>query len=147
MIGLTFMSDLKVRPLFATPTLKPTPPDMSLPRLFLAPRLFVEIGKRNFAISLIDSVHASAALRVQETFRFGAVRSRDAILLIGDGLALFIEQFDFNPVTCFFFGRTCRIRQGLSTGTRLNERNAGLRGSGQGHGSVAGIVFRDFRLG
>src|SRR5215469_15023662 len=78
-------------------------------QLLFAPRLFVQVRKRDFAISLIDSIHAGAAIRVQEPFRFGAVRSGDAILFISNRIALFIEQLDFNPMTGFLFGRTCRI--------------------------------------
>src|SRR5689334_11938592 len=77
--------------------------------LFFTPGLFVELGKCNFAISRIDSVHSGMALRIKIPFRFRPVRSGDAILLVRDGLASFVEQFDFYPVAGLGGGRTCRV--------------------------------------
>src|SRR5579859_5649033 len=80
--------------------------------LFLTPGLFVELGKCNFAISRIDSVHSGTALRIKITFRVRPVRSGDAILLVRDGLASFVEQFDLDPVAGLGGDRTCRTGQG-----------------------------------
>src|SRR5215469_8540057 len=89
-------------------------------QLLFAPRLFVQVRKRDFAISLIDSIHAGAAIRVQEPFRFGAVRSGDAILYVRLGFALLINEGDFNPKTGCQSERTRRKSEGLSTRARLN---------------------------
>jgi hypothetical protein len=77
--------------------------------LFFTPGLFVEFGKRDFAISRLDFFDASPALRIEKTFCFRPVRSGDAILLVRDGLASFVEQFDFYPVAGLGGGRTCRV--------------------------------------
>jgi hypothetical protein len=75
--------------------------------LFFAPRLFVNIGKRDFAIARIDAVDSRLTLPIEITLGGGTVRKLDLILLAGDGLAGFIEKFDFDPVTGWS-GRTCR---------------------------------------
>jgi hypothetical protein len=76
--------------------------------LFFAPRLFVNIGKRDFAIAGVDAVDSRLTLPIEITLRSGTVRKLDLVLLAGDGLAGgFIEEFDFDPVTSLG-GRTCR---------------------------------------
>jgi hypothetical protein len=75
--------------------------------LFFAPRLFVNIGKRDFAIARIDAIDSRLTLPIEIALRGGTVRKLDLVLLTGDGLAGFIEEFDFDPVTGLS-GRTCR---------------------------------------
>jgi hypothetical protein len=75
--------------------------------LFFAPRLFVNIGKRDFAIARIDAIDSRLTLPIEIALRGGTVRKLDLVLLAGDGLAGFIEEFNFDPVTGWS-GRTCR---------------------------------------
>ena len=75
--------------------------------LFFAPRFFVNIGKRDFAIARIDAIDSRSTLPIEIALRGGTVRKIDLVLLAGDGLAGFIEEFDFDPVTGLS-GRTCR---------------------------------------
>jgi len=75
--------------------------------LFFAPRLFVNIGKRDFAIARIDAVDSRMTLPIEIALGGGTVRKLDLVWLAGDGLAGFIEEFDFDPVTGWS-GRTCR---------------------------------------
>jgi len=75
---------------------------------FFVPRLFIDIGKRDFAIARIDAVDSCLAFAIETALGGGTVRKLDLVLLAGDGLAgSFIEEFDFNPVTGLS-GRTCR---------------------------------------
>jgi hypothetical protein len=78
--------------------------------LFFAPRLFVDIGKCNFAIAGVDAFDSCLAFRIKIAFGDGTVRKFDLVLLVGDGLTRLIEQLDFNPVTGLGCGRTCRVR-------------------------------------
>jgi hypothetical protein len=55
------------------------------------PRLFVNIGKRDFAIARIDAVDSRLTLPIEVSLRGGTVRKLDLVLLAGDGLAGFIE--------------------------------------------------------
>ena len=75
--------------------------------LFFAPRFFVNIRKRDFAIAGIDAIDSRLTLPIEIALGGGTVRKLDLVLLAGDGLAGFIEQFDFDPVTGWS-GRTCR---------------------------------------
>lgn len=71
------------------------------------PRLFIDIGKRDFAIAGIDAVGSCLAFAIEIALGGGTVRKLDLVLLVGDGLTGFIEEFDFDPVTGWS-GRTCR---------------------------------------
>jgi hypothetical protein len=75
--------------------------------LFFAPRLFVNIGKRDFAIAGVDAVDSSLTLPIEIALGGGTVRKLDLVLLAGNRLAGLIEEFDFDPVTGWS-GRTCR---------------------------------------
>jgi hypothetical protein len=102
-------------------------------KLFLAPGLFVDFWKRDFAVAGVDAINPGLAFCVKTTLHCCTIWQLNLVGLAGDRLARLIEQFDFHPVTrC---GRTCRLRKGLSTGTRVNERNAGLGGLCQRLGS------------
>lgn len=89
-------------------------PTSVISKSFLAPGFFVELGKRDFAISLVDSIHPRLALGVQEALGLRAIGSRDAVLFVGYGLASIVKQLEFDPVAGLFFcsffrGRTCRV--------------------------------------
>jgi hypothetical protein len=58
--------------------------------LFFAPRLLVNIGKRDFAIARIDAVDSRLTLPIKIALGGGTVRKLDLVLLAGDGLASFI---------------------------------------------------------
>jgi hypothetical protein len=59
--------------------------------LFFAPRLFVNIGKRDFAIARIDAVDSSLTLPIEIALGGRTVRKLDLVLLAGNGFASFIE--------------------------------------------------------
>jgi hypothetical protein len=50
------------------------------------------------------------AFRIKVSLRGGTIRKFDLILLAGNGLAGFVEEFDFDPVAGLIGGRTCRVR-------------------------------------
>jgi len=54
---------------------------------FFAPRFFVNIGKRDFAIARIDAIDSRLPLPIEIAFGGGTVRKLDLVLLAGDGLA------------------------------------------------------------
>ena len=58
---------------------------------FFAPRLFVNIGKRDFAIAGIDAVGSCLAFAIEIALGGGTVRKLDLVLLAGNGLTGFIE--------------------------------------------------------
>jgi len=60
-------------------------------QLFFVPRLFVNIGKRDFAIAGIDAVDSSLPLPIEIALGGGTVRKLDLVWLTGDGLTSFIE--------------------------------------------------------
>jgi hypothetical protein len=75
---------------------------------FFVPRLFIDIGKRDFAIARIDAVHSCLTVSIEISMRCGTIRKLDLVWLAGDGLAGFIEECDFDPMTGLVGGRTCR---------------------------------------
>jgi hypothetical protein len=75
---------------------------------FFMPRFSIDVRERNFAITGVDAIDSCLTFRIKVSLRGGAVREFDLILLAGNGLSGFIEQFDFDPVAGWC-GRTCRV--------------------------------------
>ena len=68
-------------------------------QLLRLPCILVEIGEGHFTGTSIDVLDARRSLIVERAARYRrSVRQGDLILLAGDGAALLIDKFYFDPV-------------------------------------------------
>lgn len=109
------------------------------PRVFVAklappPVRRVAVEERNFAGASVDAGDFGAAATVEAAFDDGAVGKGDAVVLVGDVFAKFIDQFDGDPV--FFFGRNGLI------GSWWGATGLARRACGGGAHVLIGVVGR-----